>query len=62
MTGPSIPYVSTESPLHLPEHLERIAQRDYCAVNEGYWVLRDAATQLRQALVQRSESPSTNET
>ena len=31
-------------------HLERIAQRDYSAVNEGYWVLRDAATTIRVLL------------
>ncbi len=48
MTAPTIPYESTEDPLNLPAHLERLAQRDYCAVNEGYWILRDAATRMRE--------------
>lgn len=43
---PTVPYESTEDPRHLPAHLERIASRDYCAVNEGFWILRDAATEL----------------
>ena len=48
MTAPTVPYQRTEDPLNLPLQLERIAQRDYCAVNEGYWILRDAATHLRK--------------
>jgi len=42
------PYESTQALSHLPEHLERIAQRDYCGVNEGYWILRDAALYIRR--------------
>lgn len=33
-------YLEGETPA---EALRRIAQRDYCVVNEGYWILRDAA-------------------
>lgn len=33
-------YLENETPA---EALRRIAQRDYCVVNEGYWILRDAA-------------------
>lgn len=54
----TVPYESTEDPKHLPAHLERIAQRDYVGVNEGYWVLRDAAVQLRdlRASLSRAEA------
>ena len=44
------PYDSDQPCGDLPAHLERIAQRDYSAVNEGYWVLRDAATTIRVLL------------
>ena len=44
------PYDSDQPCGDLPAHLERIAQRDYSAVNEGYWVLRDAATMIRVLL------------
>lgn len=30
----------------LPEHLRRIASRDYVGVNEGFWALRDAADEI----------------
>jgi hypothetical protein len=43
---PTVPYESTEAPKHLPAHLERIASRDYCGVNEGFWILRDAAAYI----------------
>lgn len=40
------PYESTQHPAGLPRHLERIASRDYCGVNEGFWILRDAASYI----------------
>lgn len=46
--APTVPYESTEDSKHLPAHLERIAQRDYVGVNEGYWILRDAAAYIRE--------------
>jgi hypothetical protein len=46
--APTVPYESTEDPRHLSAHLERIAQRDYCGVNEGYWILRDAAAYIER--------------
>ncbi len=47
MSEATVPYESTEDPRFLPDHLERVASRDYVAVNEGFWILRDAAASLR---------------
>lgn len=32
----------------LPEHLRRIASRDYVGVNEGFWIAMDAADRLEK--------------
>lgn len=55
-----VPYDSTETVAALPDHLERIARRDYSPVNEGYWVLLDAASALRvaQAIIPQSSRPT----
>lgn len=44
---PTVPYESTESPRHLPAHLERISTQNFSPVNEGFWIVRDAAARLR---------------
>ena len=48
------PYESVQPCHWIPRHLERIAHRDYSPVNEGFWILKDAASMLR--LLLRSES------
>lgn len=46
--APTVPYESSEDARHLPAHLRRIASRDYVGVNEGFWILQDAAAEIER--------------
>lgn len=60
----AVPYESKQSIDALPEHLIRIAHRDYSPVNEGYWILYDASLAivlLRAAALSRARGEPATE-